>query len=143
MLLVHSLQVMDRSSPLDVTIIDKDESSEQSYNVVDGFIIEDSKSPFPVSSDPLPDACSPMVTKVTMISLNGERVDTLWALPGPSHYPPWHIVVVVNVLFEVYFVCHAVGNSCYGSLPFQNSSFQKFFILKQLLMGAYVYVGSG
>lgn len=33
--------------PLDVTIIDKDESSEQSYHVVDGFIIEDSKSPFP------------------------------------------------------------------------------------------------
>jgi len=42
--------VMDRSSPLDVTIIDKDESSEQSYNVVDGFIIEDSKSPFRVSN---------------------------------------------------------------------------------------------
>lgn len=40
---------MDRSSPQDVTIIDKDESSEQSYNVVDGFVIEDSKSPFPVS----------------------------------------------------------------------------------------------
>lgn len=41
---------MDHSSPLDVTIIDKDESSEQAYHVVDGFIIEDSKSPFPVSS---------------------------------------------------------------------------------------------
>lgn len=40
---------MDRSSPLDVTIIDKDESSDQAYNVVDGFVIEDSKSPFPVS----------------------------------------------------------------------------------------------
>lgn len=40
---------MDRSSPLDVTIIDKDESSDQAYHVVDGFIIEDSKSPFPVS----------------------------------------------------------------------------------------------
>lgn len=40
---------MDRSSPLDVTIIDKDESSEQAYHVVDGFVIEDSKSPFPVS----------------------------------------------------------------------------------------------
>ena len=43
------LQAMERSSPLDVTIIDKDESSEQSYHVVDGFIIEDSKRPFPVS----------------------------------------------------------------------------------------------
>ena len=40
---------MDRSSPLDVTIIDKDESSEQAYHIVDGFVIEDSKSPFPVS----------------------------------------------------------------------------------------------
>ena len=40
---------MDRSSPLDVTIIDKDESSDQAYHVVDGFVIEDSKSPFPVS----------------------------------------------------------------------------------------------
>lgn len=38
---------MERSSPLDVTIIDKDESSEQAYHVVDGFVIEDSKSPFP------------------------------------------------------------------------------------------------
>lgn len=40
---------MDQSSPLDVTIIDKDESSDQAYHVVDGFVIEDSKSPFPVS----------------------------------------------------------------------------------------------
>jgi hypothetical protein len=41
---------MEQSSPLDVTIIDKDESSEQAYHVVDGFVIEDSKSPFPVSN---------------------------------------------------------------------------------------------
>ena len=31
-------------------IIDKDESSDSAYHVVDGFIIEDSKSPFPVSA---------------------------------------------------------------------------------------------
>lgn len=44
---------MDRSSPLDVTIIDKDESSDQAYHVVEGFIIEDSKSPFAVSPNAL------------------------------------------------------------------------------------------
>jgi len=40
---------MDGNSQQDVMIIDKDESSDSAYHVVDGFIIEDSKSPFPVS----------------------------------------------------------------------------------------------
>lgn len=35
---------------MDVSIIDKDESSDKAYHVVDGFVIEDSKRPFPVSS---------------------------------------------------------------------------------------------
>ena len=30
--------------------MDKDESSDKSYHVVEGFVIEDSKSPFPVSA---------------------------------------------------------------------------------------------
>ena len=34
---------------MDVSIIDKDESSDKAYHVVDGFVIEDSKKPFPVS----------------------------------------------------------------------------------------------
>lgn len=38
---------MDTSSQQDVSIIDKDESSEKAYHVIDGFVIEDSKSPFP------------------------------------------------------------------------------------------------
>ncbi len=33
---------------MDVSIIDKDESSDKAYHVVDGFVIEDSKKPFPV-----------------------------------------------------------------------------------------------
>lgn len=43
---------MDSESPphndMDVSIIDKDESSDKAYHVVDGFVIEDSKQPFPV-----------------------------------------------------------------------------------------------
>ena len=58
---------MERSSPLDVTIIDKDESSDQAYHVVDGFVIEDSKSPFPVSHV-IP---SPCVHGAVAISLCG------------------------------------------------------------------------
>ncbi len=43
---------MDSGSVRDVgvSIIDKDESSDKAYHVVDGFVIEDSKKPFPVSS---------------------------------------------------------------------------------------------
>jgi chaperonin GroEL (HSP60 family) len=41
---------METSSPEGVSILDKDESSEKAYHVVDGFVIEDSKSPFPVSA---------------------------------------------------------------------------------------------
>ena len=41
---------METSSPEGITIMDKDESSEKAYHIVDGFVIEDSKSPFPVSS---------------------------------------------------------------------------------------------
>lgn len=44
-----SLYSMERSSPLDVTIIDMDDSADRAYHVVDGFVIEDSKNPFPVS----------------------------------------------------------------------------------------------
>ena len=39
---------MDASPPQDVSIIDKDESSDKAYHVVDGYVIEDSKTPFPV-----------------------------------------------------------------------------------------------
>ena len=39
---------MDQSSQQNIHIIDKDESSDQGAHVVDGFVIEDSKSPFPV-----------------------------------------------------------------------------------------------
>lgn len=45
----HRDREMDSSSPEGVSIIDKDESSEKAYHVVEGFVIEDSKSPFPVS----------------------------------------------------------------------------------------------
>ena len=40
--------MMEASSPEGISILDKDESSEKAYHVVDGFVIEDSKSPFPV-----------------------------------------------------------------------------------------------
>ena len=40
---------MEQTSHQDISIIDKDESTEKSCHVVDGFVIEDSKHPFPVS----------------------------------------------------------------------------------------------
>ena len=39
---------MDAGSQQEIRIIDKDESSDQCFNVVEGFVIEDSKTPFPV-----------------------------------------------------------------------------------------------
>ena len=77
---------MDRSSPLDVTIIDKDESSEQAYHVVDGFVIEDSKSPFPVSV--LKVTYSPVCVACIVCTQNGNNLvvshDLDWYLTGPG-----------------------------------------------------------
>ena len=36
----------------EVSIIDKNESADKAVHVVDGFVIEDSKEPFPVSVCP-------------------------------------------------------------------------------------------
>ena len=53
-LIVQSGHRMQSSSgshhDMDVSIIDKDETSDKAYHVVDGFVIEDSKQPFPVST---------------------------------------------------------------------------------------------
>ena len=39
---------MDSGSQQEVHIIDKDESSDQGFHVVGGFVIEDSKTPYVV-----------------------------------------------------------------------------------------------
>lgn len=44
---------MDSGSQQEIRIIDKDESSDRGFHVIEGFVIEDSKTPFPVLS-PLP-----------------------------------------------------------------------------------------
>ena len=40
--------VMDSGSQQEIRIIDKDESSDQAFHVVEGFVIEDSKTLYPV-----------------------------------------------------------------------------------------------
>lgn len=60
---------METSSPEGVSILDKDESSEKAYHVVDGFVIEDSKSPFPVSS-PQPPPQKKIVHLIAKFPLN-------------------------------------------------------------------------
>ena len=87
---------MDSSSPEGVSIIDKDESSEKAYHVVEGFVIEDSKSPFPVSLsgglliliiNPLILSCSKMVTyplyQKTMEKKNHRQLRSCETTPTP------------------------------------------------------------
>lgn len=53
------MEAMDSGSQQEIRIIDKDESSDQAFNVVGGFVIEDSKTPFPVILSPSADPTIP------------------------------------------------------------------------------------